>query len=387
MCQGCQNKVVERAAYRVDHVGSFLRPKELVEAREKFSKGELSQEELTKVEDKVITELVEKQIANGLKGVTDGEFRRAYWHLDFFWGLNGVEHVQGEKGYPFKGIETKPDTAKVSGKISGENHPFVAHYKFLRDLVADKEGVTVKLTIPSPSQLYFELIRTEDHIKGYEKFYPTFEELKDAIVAAYKQVIADLYNEGLRVLQFDDCTWGILVDDNFLTLWGQGRDKEEVRRELAATFLRLNNAVYKNVPEGLVVNTHVCRGNFHSTWAASGGYASVSDELFGEEEVNAYYLEFDTDRAGDFTPLAKVTGDKKVVLGLVTSKFGELESKEELIARIKEASQYVPLDRLSLSTQCGFASTEEGNILTEEQQWAKLALIKEVAEEVWGTEN
>ena len=160
MCQGCQNKVVERAAYRVDHVGSFLRPKELVEAREKFSKGELSQEELTKVEDKVITELVEKQIANGLKGVTDGEFRRAYWHLDFFWGLNGVEHVQGEKGYPFKGIETKPDTAKVSGKISGENHPFVAHYKFLRDLVADKEGVTVKLTIPSPSQLYFELIPT-----------------------------------------------------------------------------------------------------------------------------------------------------------------------------------------------------------------------------------
>ena len=232
-----------------------------------------------------------------------------------------------------------------------------------------------------------ELIRDEEHVEQLNSVYSNFDDVVEDISKAYLEVIQQLFDEGLRTLQVDDCTWGILVDDNFLTLFGQGRDKEEVRRELAATFLRLNNAVYKNVPEGLVVNTHVCRGNFHSTWAASGGYASVSDELFGEEEVNAYYLEFDTDRAGDFTPLAKVSGDKKVVLGLVTSKFGELESKEELIARIKEASQYVPLDRLSLSTPCGFDSTEEGNILTEEQQWAKLALIKEVAEEVWGTEN
>ena len=148
MCQNCQNKVVGKAPFRVDHVGSYLRPKELVEAREKFSKGELSKEELTKVEDKLIAELVEKQIAAGLKGVTDGEFRRAYWHLDFFWGLNGIEHVQGEKGYAFKGIETKPDTAKVSGKISGENHPFVEHFKYLRDITKDKD-VVVKLTIPS----------------------------------------------------------------------------------------------------------------------------------------------------------------------------------------------------------------------------------------------
>lgn len=199
MCQGCQNKVVGKAPFRVDHVGSYLRPKELVEAREKFAKGELSKEELTKVEDKLIAELVEKQIAAGLKGVTDGEFRRAYWHLDFFWGLNGIEHVQGEKGYAFKGIETKPDTAKVSGKISGENHPFVEHFKYLRDITKDKD-VVVKLTIPSPSQLYFELIRTEDHIKSYEQFYSNFDELKAAIVAAYKQVINDLYNEGLRVL-------------------------------------------------------------------------------------------------------------------------------------------------------------------------------------------
>jgi len=359
MCQGCQNKVVERAAYRVDHVGSFLRPKELVEAREKFSKGEISQEELTKVEDKTITELVEKQIANGLKGVTDGEFRRAYWHLDFFWGLNGVEHVQGEKGYPFKGIETKPDTAKVSGKISGENHPFVAHYKFLRDLVADKEGVTVKLTIPSPSQLYFELIRTEDHIKGYEKFYPTFEELKDAIVAAYKQVIADLYNEGLRVLQFDDCTWGALADDGFANRFRDARPLEEVRREYAARCLALNNEVIEGKPEDLAINTHVCRGNFASKWISQGGYQNVEDELLAGENVDAYYL----------------------------AKFADLEDKEEVIARIKEASEYVPLENIYLSTQCGFASTEEGNVITEEDQWKKIGLIKEIVEEVWGSEN
>ncbi|WP_454957249.1 5-methyltetrahydropteroyltriglutamate--homocysteine S-methyltransferase [Gemella sanguinis] len=383
MCQNCQNKVVGKAPFRVDHVGSYLRPKELVEAREKFSKGELSKEELTKVEDKLIAELVEKQIAAGLKGVTDGEFRRAYWHLDFFWGLNGIEHVQGEKGYAFKGIETKPDTAKVSGKISGENHPFVEHFKYLRDITKDKD-VVVKLTIPSPSQLYFELIRTEDHIKSYEQFYSNFDELKAAIVAAYKQVINDLYNEGLRVLQFDDCTWGALADDGFANRFRDERPLEEVRRDYAARCLALNNEVIEGKPEDLVINTHICRGNYHSTWASAGGYDAVADTLFGEENVNAYYLEYDTDRAGDFKPLAKVGKDKKVVLGLLTSKSGKLENKDEVIARIKEASEYVPLENIYLSTQCGFASTEEGNILTEEDQWKKIALISEIVKEVWG---
>lgn len=383
MCQNCQNKVVGKAPFRVDHVGSYLRPKELVEAREKFAKGELSKEELTKVEDKLIAELVEKQIAAGLKGVTDGEFRRAYWHLDFFWGLNGIEHVQGEKGYAFKGIETKPDTAKVSGKISGENHPFVEHFKYLRDITKDKD-VVVKLTIPSPSQLYFELIRTEDHIKSYEQFYSNFDELKAAIVAAYKQVIADLYNEGLRVLQFDDCTWGALADDGFANRFRDERPLEEVRRDYAARCLALNNEVIEGKPEDLVINTHVCRGNFASKWISQGGYQNVEDELLAGENVDAYYLEYDTDRAGDFKPLAKVGKDKKVVLGLITSKFADLEDKEEVIARIKEASQYIPLENIYLSTQCGFASTEEGNILTEEDQWKKIALISEIVKEVWG---
>ena len=383
MCQNCQNKVVGKAPFRVDHVGSYLRPKELVEAREKFAKGELSKEELTKVEDKLIAELVEKQIAAGLKGVTDGEFRRAYWHLDFFWGLNGIEHVQGEKGYAFKGIETKPDTAKVSGKISGENHPFVEHFKYLRDITKDKD-VVVKLTIPSPSQLYFELIRTEDHIKSYEQFYSNFDELKAAIVVAYKQVIADLYNEGLRVLQFDDCTWGALADDGFANRFRDERPLEEVRRDYAARCLALNNEVIEGKPEDLVINTHVCRGNFASKWISQGGYQNVEDELLAGENVDAYYLEYDTDRAGDFKPLAKVGKDKKVVLGLITSKFADLEDKEEVIARIKEASQYIPLENIYLSTQCGFASTEEGNILTEEDQWKKIALISEIVKEVWG---
>jgi len=384
MCQNCQNKVVGKAPFRVDHVGSYLRPKELVEAREKFAKGELSKEELTKVEDKLIAELVEKQIAAGLKGVTDGEFRRAYWHLDFFWGLNGIEHVQGEKGYAFKGIETKPDTAKVSGKISGENHPFVEHFKYLRDITKDKD-VVVKLTIPSPSQLYFELIRTEDHIKSYEQFYSNFDELKAAIVAAYKQVINDLYNEGLRVLQFDDCTWGALADDGFANRFRDERPLEEVRRDYAARCLALNNEVIEGKPEDLVINTHVCRGNFASKWISQGGYQNVEDELLAGENVDAYYLEYDTDRAGNFKPLAKVGKDKKVVLGLITSKFADLEDKEEVIARIKEASQYIPLENIYLSTQCGFASTEEGNVITEEDQWKKIALISEIVDEVWGT--
>ena len=384
MCQNCQNKVVGKAPFRVDHVGSYLRPKELVEAREKFAKGELSKEELTKVEDKLIAELVEKQIAAGLKGVTDGEFRRAYWHLDFFWGLNGIEHVQGEKGYAFKGIETKPDTAKVSGKISGENHPFVEHFKYLRDITKDKD-VVVKLTIPSPSQLYFELIRTEDHIKSYEQFYSNFDELKAAIVAVYKQVINDLYNEGLRVLQFDDCTWGALADDGFANRFRDERPLEEVRRDYAARCLALNNEVIEGKPEDLVINTHVCRGNFASKWISQGGYQNVEDELLAGENVDAYYLEYDTDRAGDFKPLAKVGKDKKVVLGLITSKFADLEDKEEVIARIKEASQYIPLENIYLSTQCGFAATEEGNVITEEDQWKKIALISEIVDEVWGT--
>ena len=383
MCQNCQNNQVGNAPYRVDHVGSFLRPKELVEAREKFAKGELSKEELTKVEDKVIAELVEKQIANGLKGVTDGEFRRAYWHLDFFWGLNGVEHTQAKIGYQFHDETTKPDSADVVGKITGENHPFVEHYKFLRDLVGDR--AKVKQTIPAPAQFYFELIRDEEHIAQTYSVYANKEELFADIIAAYKQVIKEHYDAGCRIIQLDDCTWGAIVDDKLIAE-GSGLEPEGIREAFIKDFITLNNGILTELPEDLVVNTHICRGNYHSTWASAGGYDAVADTLFGEENVNAYYLEYDTDRAGDFKPLAKVGKDKKVVLGLLTSKSGKLENKDEVIARIKEASEYVPLENIYLSTQCGFASTEEGNILTEEDQWKKIALISEIVKEVWGDE-
>ena len=375
-----------QAPYRLDHVGSFLRPTELVEAREAFLAGEINSEALKAVEDKAIRDLVAKEIKAGLKSVTDGEFRRAYWHLDFFWGFGGIDHVQAAQGYQFHDETTKADSALVVGKITGANHPFVEHYKFLRDLVADVDGVEAKYTIPSPSQFYFELIRDAEHVEALNKVYPDFADLRADIRAAYLQVIQDFYDAGLSTLQVDDCTWGVLVDDNFLTAWGQaqGKSKDQVRQELADVFLAFNNDVYEAVPEGLTVNTHVCRGNFHSTWASSGGYGPIAKELFEKEAVKAYFLEFDSDRAGGFEPLAHVTPGKGVVLGLLTSKSGELEDKAEIIARIKEASQYVPLENLYLSTQCGFASTEEGNILTEEDQWKKLALIQEIVAEVWG---
>ena len=246
------------------------------------------------------------------------------------------------------------------------------------------EDVIVKFTIPSPSQFYFELIRTPEHIAAWTSVYPTEKELFEAIKNAYVDVITDLYNEGLRTLQFDDCTWGALADDGFSKRFNDSRPLEEVRRDFAGRALQLNNSVLDALPKDLVVNTHVCRGNFHSTWISQGGYEKVEDELLAGEHVNAYYLEYDTDRAGDFKPLAKVGNEKKVVLGLLTSKFADLEDKDEVIARIKEASQYVPLENLYLSTQCGFASTEEGNVIKEEDQWKKIALISEIAREVWG---
>ncbi|MBU0278773.1 MULTISPECIES: 5-methyltetrahydropteroyltriglutamate--homocysteine S-methyltransferase [unclassified Gemella] len=372
------------APFRADHVGSYLRPKELVEAREKFSQNLITREELTQVENKAIKELIAKQKEVGLKGITDGEFRRAYWHLDFFWGLNGVEHTQAKIGYQFHDETTKPDSAGLTGKISGENHPFINHFKFVRDEVG--KDATPRQTIPAPAQFFRELIRDAENTANTFNVYPDKEELFRDIIKAYKTVIFDLYEAGCRNLQFDDCTWGALSDDNLLGKVANANCQsiEEVRKDLSADFIKLNNGVLEGLPEDLVVNTHVCRGNFHSSWFCQGSYDKVADTLFAKENVNAYYLEFDTDRAGGFEPLAKVTPGKKVVLGLLTSKSATLENKEEVIARIKEAAKYVPLENLYLSTQCGFASTEEGNILTEEDQWKKIKLIQEIVAEVWG---
>lgn len=367
--------------FRFDIVGSFLRPEELKSARADFEAGELTQTALTKIEDAAIIDLIHKQEKIGLKAVTDGEFRRSWWHLDFFWGLQGVEFFVPEHGYFFHDEETRPGTVIVTGKISGEKHPFVEHFKFTR--AHTSEGIEVKQTIPAPAQILVELLRP-DVLPKVRQVYSDNESLIEDIVTAYRQVIADLYAAGARTIQLDDCTWGVLVAPLPAGFISEDEKPEKVvRQELAQLYLEINNAVLVDQPEDLTLNTHVCRGNYHSTWAASGGYEDVAEPLFTDEQVDAYYLEYDSERSGGFEPLAKVTGAKKVVLGLITSKDGNLEAREQVIARIHEAAQYLPLDRLYLSPQCGFASTEEGNILTEEQQWEKIALIKEIAEEVW----
>lgn len=372
---------VTNAPFRCDIVGSFLRPDVLKQARADFNAGIIDAAQLKTVEDVAIRDLVAKQKAAGLKVVTDGEFRRSYWHLDFMWGLQGIERRTSREGYMFHDEETTADTAVVTGPISGENHPFVEHFKFVQALAGDDH--VARQTIPAPIQTFSEvtLDRCDGQQESLRGVYATDEELADAIAAAYRQVIADLYAAGCRNIQFDDCTWGIYCDTDFVAKTGmQAVDIQKVS-ELGVA---LNNAAIEGAPEDLVINTHVCRGNYHSTYAFEGGYDPVAPYLFAHENVNAFYLEFDTPRAGGFEPLAHVADGKKVVLGLITSKQPGLEDKEVVKARIKEAAKYVPLENLYLSPQCGFASCEIGNKLTEEEQWAKIALIQEIAAEVWG---
>lgn len=372
---------VTNAPFRCDIVGSFLRPDVLKQARADFNAGIIDAAQLKTVEDVSIRDLVAKQKAAGLKVVTDGEFRRSYWHLDFMWGLQGIERRTSREGYMFHDEETTADTAVVTGPISGENHPFVEHFKFVQALAGDDH--VARQTIPAPIQTFSEvtLDRCDGQQESLRGVYATDEELADAIAVAYRQVIADLYAAGCRNIQFDDCTWGIYCDTDFVAKTGmQAVDIQKVS-ELGVA---LNNAAIEGAPEDLVINTHVCRGNYHSTYAFEGGYDPVAPYLFAHENVDAFYLEFDTPRAGGFEPLAHVAEGKKVVLGLITSKQPGLEDKEVVKARIKEASKYVPLENLYLSPQCGFASCEIGNKLTEEEQWAKIALIQEIAAEVWG---
>ncbi len=364
--------------FRYDVVGSFLRTQAIKDARTQFAAGKITQQALTEVENQEIVQLVAKQKQLGLKAVTDGEFRRSYWHLDFFWGFEGVAHVLMDRGYLFHGEETRADSARLSGKIRFNGHPFLAHYHFLKAAAGD--DVLARQTIPAPAQFYAELVRGVNE-KAVDEFYPDRELLYRDIAAAYRQAILAFYELGCRNIQLDDCTWGMLCDENFWkTMAGAGYDIQA----LQALYLRLNNDAIADLPADLTVTTHVCRGNYHSTWATSGGYDSIAKTLLGGENVSAYYLEYDTDRAGDFAPLKAVSDNKMVVLGLVSSKTGVLEAKSDIIGRIREAAQYIPLERLCLSPQCGFASTEEGNILSEEQQWQKLAFIREVAAAVWG---
>ena len=367
----------ENAPFRYDFVGSFLRPENIKKARADYAEGRITFEDLTEIENSEITKLIAAQKAAGYHVITDGEFRRSYWHLDFMWGFNGIKHIELDHGYFFHGEETTHGSIAISGEISGENHPFVEHFKFVKQF--EDENTVARQTIPAPAQLYAELFR-EKNGENTLKYYPDDEKLLQDIAAAYRTVIKDLYEAGCRSIQFDDCTWGMFCDKKY---WEARQNVRTELGDIAEKYLRLNNLALEGRPSDLVITTHVCRGNYHSTWASSGGYEPIAEILFGKENVDGFYLEFDDERSGGFEPLRFVPKGKKVVLGLLTTKSPALEDEACVIGRIHEAAKYVPLENLCLSPQCGFASCEIGNKLTEQEQWAKLALVKQIAEKVW----
>nr|CRI42268.1 Uncharacterized protein YxjG [Chlamydia pneumoniae] len=360
-----------------DVVGSFLRPEHLKKTRESLEEGSISLDQLMQIEDIAIQDLIKKQKAAGLSFITDGEFRRATWHYDFMWGFHGVGHHRATEGVFFDGERAMIDDTYLTDKISVSHHPFVDHFKFVKAL--EDEFTTAKQTLPAPAQFLKQMI-FPNNIEVTRKFYPTNQELIEDIVAGYRKVIRDLYDAGCRYLQLDDCTRGGLVDPRVCSWYGID---EKGLQDLIQQYLLINNLVIADRPDDLVVNLHVCRGNYHSKFFASGSYDFIAKPLFEQTNVDGYYLEFDHERSGDFSPLTFISGEKTVCLGLVTSKTPTLENKDEVIARIHQAADYLPLERLSLSPQCGFASCEIGNKLTEEEQWAKVALVKEISEEVW----
>ena len=363
--------------YRYDFVGSFLRPQALKDAKAAFQAGKITKEEFDKVVNEEITKVVAKQKELGYHVITDGEFRRTFWHLDFMWGFEGVAHENTGGGVSFNGELALLDDTYLVGKIKAKAHPFVEYFKFLKQF--EDENTVAKYTIPAPAQTFQQMI-IPVNFETTRKFYPDNAELIRDIGKAYQDVIRQFYDAGCRNLQLDDCTWGALVGDAAQQRYKSlGIDLEEVKAQL----LEVNNLALEGKPEDMVINSHICRGNYHSTYFTSGPYDTVADYVFARENVNALFLEYDDERSGGFAPLAKVSDDKQVVLGLITTKSPVLEDRQKVIRRIHDAARFIPLDRLCLSPQCGFASCEIGNKLTEEQQWAKLKLVKEIAEEVW----
>jgi methionine synthase II (cobalamin-independent) len=360
--------------FRADHVGSILRSAPLKEARAKREKGTIGAAELKAIEDREIESIIKKQEDVGLQAITDGEYRRAWWHFDFFEGLTGVESYIADHGIQFHGTETKPKAVRITGKIDFTGHPMLDHFKYLKAHTKR----TPKMTIPSPSVLHFRGGRA-----GISKdVYPDIEAFFDDLAMAYRKAVRAFADAGCRYLQLDDTVWAYLCSKDQLE---QARQRGEDVARLPATYARVINTALEGRTGDMVVTTHVCRGNFRSTWISEGGYEPVAELLFGGIDYDGYFLEYDTERAGGFEPLRFVPkGNKTVVLGLVTSKSGTLEKKADVKRRLEEATQYVALDQLALSPQCGFASTEEGNILAEDEQWAKLRMITELADEVWG---
>ena len=363
--------------FRHDIVGSFLRTPELKAALAKHRAGEISDQEFLQLREAQIKDLVTKEVQHGLNDVTDGEFSRSWWHLDFLWGLNGVAHYDYQKSYKFKGAKTRTDNAELEGRVAyNPEHPFFAAFKYLKSITP--AGIVPKQTIPSPTMLF-----RDNRSDNWPKFYDQREDYLHDLAKAYHQTILHFYELGARYVQLDDTTWAFLISKLNET---KDQPQEYAKYEtLAKEAVSVINELLTGLPQDLTVTTHICRGNFRSTFLFSGGYEAVAKYL-AQLNYDGFFLEYDSERAGDFAPLKTIFNnrkEKRIVLGLVTSKNGQLEDKKEIIERINEAAKYVPLENLALSTQCGFASTEEGNILTEEQQWAKIEFIKQVAAEVW----
>jgi 5-methyltetrahydropteroyltriglutamate--homocysteine methyltransferase len=359
--------------FRADHVGSLLRPEALKEARLKRDRGEIDAAALKAVEDREIARVIRHQEDVGLQGITDGEFRRAFWHIDFIERLDGVESYMGERKILFHGAQPKQVLLRVKGKLGFSGHPMLDHFRYLKE----RTDRTPKLTIPAPSALHFRYGREAVP----EEIYPAMDDFYRDLGQTYRKAVRAFADAGCRYVQLDEVYLAYLCDPE---LREQVRARGDDPDALVQIYADLINAAISDIPSDMTITMHLCRGNFRSTYVASGGYEPVAETLFNAINVHGYFMEYDTTRAGGFEPLRFVPKGKTVVLGLVTSKSGTLETRDELLRRIDEAAKFIPLDQLCLSPQCGFASTEEGNILTEEQQWAKLAMIVEIAREVWG---
>ncbi|MGB8242921.1 MAG: 5-methyltetrahydropteroyltriglutamate--homocysteine S-methyltransferase [Pseudolabrys sp.] len=359
--------------FRADHVGSLLRPAALKKAREQRAKGEITPAQLKDIEDREIERVIRKQEEVGLQSITDGEFRRSWWHLDFLWGLDGIEKHVMDSGVSFAAVTTRNEGLKVTGKVGFYDHPMLEHFKF----VAAHTKSTPKITIPAPSAAYGRPMRTPID----EKAYPKLDRFFDDLGQAYKKTVRAFADAGCRYLQLDEVFIAMLCDPKYRqTMQDRGDDPER----LGELYGDLVNTAMSDIPADMTITMHMCRGNYKSTYMGAGGYEAVQEILFNKIKVHGFFMEYDTDRAGGFEPLRMLPKDRVVVLGLVTTKSGRLEPKDEIRRRIEEAARYVSLDQLCLSPQCGFASTEEGNVLGEEEQWAKLRMIVELADEVWG---
>jgi 5-methyltetrahydropteroyltriglutamate--homocysteine methyltransferase len=361
--------------FRADHVGSLLRPQALKVVRERRAKGEITAEALRAVEDREIEDIIRKQEAAGLQSISDGEFRRSWWHLDFLWGLEGVERHVMDAGIAFAAVTTRNEGVRVTGKLGFSGHPMLEHFKFLK---AHTQR-TPKMTIPAPSALYGRPMPAPID----KTMYPTLDKFFDDLGQTYKKAVRAFADVGCRYLQLDEVFIAMLCDQGYRQ---RMRDRGDDPDFLAALYGDLINTAISDIPPDMTVTMHLCRGNYKSSHMGSGisSYDAVQEVLFDRIKVHGYFMEYDSVRAGGFEPLKRLPEGRIAVLGLVTTKTGTLESRDTIKRRIEEAAKFTNLDQLCLSPQCGFASTEEGNILAEDEQWAKLRMIVEIAQEVWG---